>query len=220
MIPLLIWRCPICTTNDSLVEKRSLFRHLRLHCKACNTIWCERREVGVDSWLSVTESPSYPDLVGVELKSRDWYAKMKDSITLTPLDESAIALDEDEVLYLISRNADLTATADNPYFFEPDPELTLSDLRKTSGKVGKGRVLLTNQRLIWEGIDGRTVALPLTKLNSVYALRNKNLILLYELHMLSLRFSEESLLKWLTYFSKVGEGFKHISGHTITTSRF
>jgi len=220
MIPLLIWRCPLCATNDSLVEKRRLFRPLKLQCKTCGTIWLERREVGVDGWLRVIDSPSYPEQIGVELKSRDWYAQMKTGVILTPLEDPTISLGEDEVLYLISGNAELTATADNPYFFEPDPGETTADLRKTSGKVGKGRILLTNQHLIWDGADGKVVLLPLTKLNSIYALRNKNLILLYELRMLSLRFSEESLLKWLTYFSKIGKEVKRSSGHTITISRF
>jgi hypothetical protein len=220
MIPLLIWRCPYCATHDALVEKRRLFRPLKIRCKNCGTIWRERREVGVDCWLGVIQSPSYPDQIGVERKSKEWYALIKAGFKLTPLEAPAIPLEEDEQLYLISRNTELTATADNPLFFDPDLDDAPNDLRKTSRKVGEGRVLLTNQRLIWEGVDGGNVTLPLTRLNSVSALRNKDLILLYEMHMISLRFKEESLLKWLTYFSKVSEEVQRNSAHTITTSRF
>jgi len=220
MITLLMWRCPLCASNDALIEKRKMFRPIELHCQSCKTTWLERREVGMDSWFRVIKSPSYPDQVGVERKSAEWYAQLKSNLALTPIEAALIPLEEGEQLYLISKRVELTAKADNPHFFEMDQDTSPEDLRAISRKVGRGRVFLTNRRLVWKSEQGQEVSLPLTRMNSLYALRNKTLILLYEMHMFSLVFFEESLLKWLTYFSKVAEDVQQNSGHTITTSRF
>lgn len=220
MIPLLLWRCPLCAANDALDEKRSLFRPTKVHCNVCGTTWRERREVGVDCWLRIVDSPSYPDQVGVEHRSKDWYARVKNGFKLSPITTSAIPLEEGEQLFLVSRRVELKTTADNPLFYDPDQLVASGELRKTSRIVGQGRVILTNQRLIWEPEEGGDVQLPLSRLNSVSALRNKELILLYEMHMLSLRFLQESLLKWLTYFSEIAQEVQQNSGHMFTTSKF
>jgi hypothetical protein len=220
MIPLLLWRCPICKTDDSLIEVKNIFKPLEVHCDACKTRWKVRREIGVDYWLRIIESPSFPDQVGVEKNTVSWYGQIKAEVNLIPNEESNLQLENDEHLYLVSKNVTLIATANNPLFFDLEPDAAQKELREETQEVGQGRILLTNRRLVWEGKDGRTIPLLLTKLNSVYARFNKALILLYQMHMISLRFSEESLLKWLTYFSKVAEEVYQDSGHKIYTSRY
>lgn len=237
MIPDLLWRCPLCATNDALIQKRRLFRPLQIHCTHCGAIWRVRRVVGDDYWLEVVASPSMDvkDVkmeaeVGTDLPLARWYARMKETIELTPIPVGPVGpglqttpivtLADGEQLYLASRQITLAAEADDPLFFEGQGD-TRQDRRDVGrGRVGLGRFFLTNQRLIWQGEDGRERNFSLERLNSVYSVFNLALVILYEMRLYQVRFLQESLLKWLTYFAYVAKEVKAASGHLITTSNY
>jgi hypothetical protein len=202
-----------------------------------------RRVIGDDYWLKVVASPSYPGEVGAELPLRRWYSRMKETISLIPVSDPAVTLEEGERLYLASRRVMLAAEADDPLFFgnegsppaksarspapfagglgAPADRATPRNKQEVSrGRVGPGRFFLTNRRLIWLGEDGRERAFPLERLNSAYALFNVALLILYKTRLYQARFLQESLLKWITYFAYVAEEVKATTGHLITTSKY
>jgi hypothetical protein len=119
MIPDLLWRCPLCTTNDALRQRWRLFRPQQLYCTHCGATWNVRRVIGDDYWLKVVASPSYPGEVGAGLPLRQWYGRMKGTISLIPISDPAVTLEEGERLYLASRQVLLAAEADDPLFFGP-----------------------------------------------------------------------------------------------------
>ncbi len=228
MITDLLWRCPLCATNDALALQRRLFRSPQLRCRHCGTTWQVRRVIGDDYWLKVVVSPATPEQVGRDLPLAQWYARLKETVALAPISETsgvlfhpAVTLADGERLYLASRNVRLAAEAGDPLFFGgADTDTSRNKQGMGSARVGQGRLLLTNQRLIWQGVDGRQVDFALDKLNSAYAAFNAALILLYGMRLYNVRFTQESLLKWITYFAYVAKEVKAASGHLITTSNY
>ncbi|MCX6915769.1 MAG: hypothetical protein NT167_22445 [Verrucomicrobia bacterium] len=227
MITDLLWRCPLCATNDALMQQRRLFRPPQLRCRHCGTTWQVRRVIGDDYWLKVIASPATQEQVGRGRPLAQWYARLKETVALAPIEATsvpshpAVTLGDGERLYLASRTVRLAAEAGDPLFFGGADTDTPHDRKEMgSARVGQGRLLLTNQRLMWQGVDGRQVDFALDKLNSAYATFNVALVLLYGMRLYSVRFTQESLLKWITYFAYVAKEIKAASGHLITTSNY
>jgi hypothetical protein len=202
-------------------------RLLQLRCTHCGATWQVRRVIGDDYWLKLVVSPAQPDQVGNDLPLRRWYAAMKETISLVPIADTsggfsrpAVTLTEGERLYLASRRVILTAEADDPLFFGGHGDSRRDKRDVTARRVGPGRLFLTNRRLIWQGQDGQQCELSLGKLNSVYAMFNVALAVLYETRLYQVRFPQESLLKWITYFAYVAKEVKATTGHVITTSNY
>jgi hypothetical protein len=218
MIPTLLWRCPLCAVNDALIERRRLFRPLQVQCTHCATIWEARRVIGDDYWLRVASCPSNAADQGTDLPLAEWYARMKETVVLTPISDPSLELADDEPLYLASAEVSLSAERDDPLFHggaagvRPDPG------RLDSAPVGEGRLYLTANRLIWHGEDGRRQDLALARLSSAYTIYNRYLVLLYGMRLYRLRFKQESLLKWLTYLTHVAREVEQTTGHVIGTS--
>ncbi len=221
MIPTLLWRCPLCAQNDSLRQKSRLASPVQIECLHCQALWNVRRVVGDDYWLQVTQSPAFPEEVGSDHPLTHWYDRMKDTISLVPMSDPAAPLEDGEVLYLASRSVLFIVNPNDPLVQE-DQSTALKDIKwfSTGIKLGTGRVFLTDRRVVWLLDGDKSYTFPLTKINSVYAAANQALILLYEIRMLELRFQEESLLKWLTYFALVAKKVKETSNHLITTSHY
>lgn len=60
----LLWRCPVCGTDEALVLERPLLRRQRLRCRACGTRWEMQRTFGRDFRLKVVDG--HPDTIGLE----------------------------------------------------------------------------------------------------------------------------------------------------------
>jgi hypothetical protein len=221
MITDLLWRCPLCATNDALAQQRHLFRSPQLRCRHCGATWQVRRVIGDDYWLKVIASPAAPEQVGRDLPLAQWYARLKETVALAPTEDPAVTLAEGERLYLASRAVRLAAEADDPLFFGAAAAAAPRNRQELgSARVGSGRLFLTSRRLIWLGADGRQVDFALEKLNSAYATFNVAMVLMVNMRLYSVRFTRESLLKWITYFAYVAKEIKAASGHLITTSNF
>lgn len=63
---LVLWRCPVCRTDDALVHKRPLIGRKSVICNACGTRWDVHREIGKDYRLKVLDGPS--NLIGLEAR--------------------------------------------------------------------------------------------------------------------------------------------------------
>jgi len=219
MIPMLLWRCPNCHKNDALIQEKKFLKPWLVKCTNCLTVWKAKRIIGEDFRLTVIECPKDEDEVGLELPLAEWYERMKATFGLTPIDDSAITLHDNEQLYLASKQVELMAIANDPLFFpdyveSADGELPVAEV------VGEGRTFLTNQRFVWVDDDGNQQDFPLKKVNSAYTIFNMGIVLMHETSLYILRFKQESLLMWVTYFSLVAPVVKEATGHVITTSNY
>ncbi|MBN1954276.1 MAG: hypothetical protein JW900_04410 [Anaerolineae bacterium] len=213
MIPLLLWRCPLCAANDALVHVARRFRADRVYCRACRAEWRLRRVPGDNFYLR---------LVGTrdERSVTAWYDAMKATLCLEPLHDPAAALEAGEALYLASGPAALQAEATDPLFFTaPEPRHKAAKSQIEGRSVGRGRLFLTDRRLTWLG-EENTASWSLARLNSAYAAMDIGLALMVERRLYTVHFFEESLLKWVTYVALVAPLVEAKTGHRIETSHF
>ncbi len=223
MIPMLLWRCPLCATNDALLHIERRFRADRLICRHCQAEWRVRRVPGDNFYLGlVVGQDGIPPDTGDERSITAWYETMKASVRLEPVHDPAVALGPGETLYLASGPAELIAEETDPLFFPvpPGPDTTRLDKREVGGKMaGRGRLFLTTRRLLWQS-EGQAISWPLARLNSAYAFVDYGLTLMVEMRLYTVRFLEESLLKWVTYLALVAPLVEGETGHRIATSHF
>lgn len=225
MIPTLLWRCPLCATNDALAHVTRRFRADRVHCSHCEAEWRLKRVPGRGFYMKLVKGDC--DL-GTNHSVAQWYDVMKRTVRLVPIDDPAMSTDPGEVLYLASGAAELRAEETDPLFFpERGDELSKTEKREIGGvMVGQGRLFLTSQRLLWQGNHqggeqrSQTVSFPLSQINSAYAMMDYGVALLVGMRLYAAHFGEESVLKWVTYLALVGRQVEADTGHRITTSHF
>lgn len=219
MIPLLLWRCPVCGADESLVHTRRFLRPEWLHCRCCNARWLVQRKPGDDFYLI----PQGESLQKTACGLADVYREMKQKVTLIPIRDESVLLQPGEELYLVSKPAVLHAEETDEVFFPGQAAPPLLEKRRTAGRpVGPGRLALTNERWIWLGDAGteqqRFVAFPLQKVQSVYAMMDYGLSFLIGLRLYCVDLAQESCLKWITYYALVARQVLADSGHSISTS--
>jgi hypothetical protein len=260
MIPTLLWRCPLCATDDALAQIVRPLRGDLVRCRACRAEWRLRRIPGDDFYMRLTHSgprpprqvadSGVPNLFGGhpddEHSVATWYAAMKATVRLTPIHAPAFEPLPGETLFLASGPATLQAEETDPLFF-PVPEagaagradkqdapachlVTVSpshrvaagraDKRAVRGRmVGSGRLFLTDRRLAWQG-EAAACDFPLARLNSAYALMADGLVLMVEMRLVTVRFRQESLLKWVTFIGLIAPRVETATGHRIAVSHF
>lgn len=220
MIPMLLWRCPLCATDDAVRQVERRFRPDRLHCTHCRAEWRVRRVSGDNFYLKLVGRNGISLDGGDERSLTAWYDLMKGTLCLEPRHDPALALDPGEVLYLASGAAELQAEATDPLFFpalEPRRKL---DKRHVEGRsAGRGRLFLTGRRLVWQG-EGPPRIFRLERLNSAHAVMDLGLALMVERRLYTVYFFEESLLKWVTHLALVARQVLAETGHRIETSHF
>ncbi|MBN1660179.1 MAG: hypothetical protein JXA93_17395 [Anaerolineae bacterium] len=221
MIPMLLWRCPVCGGDDALEHVERRFRAGVVHCAQCGARWRVRRVAGDGFYLALVAGRD-----GARPDNRDerplaaWYDAMKATVRLVPRDDGALTTEPGEVLYLASGIAELHAEASDPLFFPSPAARRKVDKREIEGRcVGRGRLFLTSRRLVWAG-EGPPHSFPLARLNSAYAVMDVGLALMVERRLYSVHFLQESLLKWVTYLALVARQVEAETGHRIETSHF
>jgi hypothetical protein len=219
VIPDLLWRCPVCETDDALVQESRFLRRDVVRCRQCGSVWRVRRVSGDDFLLKLIEGPGAS---GEERPLASWYDAMKETVRLEPISPGQdLVLLPDEQLYAVSGPAELLAEETDPAFFQDAAASSpvRRDRRYVRGRVvGRGRLRLTSLRLLWERESGGTHPFPLERVNSVsvaYGLAVQAGVRLYVV-----RFAGESRLKWLTYVALAGRQFEQATGHRIATSHF
>jgi len=244
VIPDLLWRCPLCASNDTLRHSQRWLHLEVVDCTVCGAQWRVRREVGDNYYLKIVCSGGYTTAYspGFELSITAWYDLMKQTVHLKALPEPPGLLEVGEELYLASGQATLWAEA-QPAFSRVDPHnpvaaeispLSSTDLPVTEaddGRVGLGQLFLTNQRMIWQpssvtaehpkpSADPQPFTFPLYQVNGIYAILNLGLSMVIEMQLYYLRFANESPLKWVTYIALLAPKIKAESGHHIRTSHY
>ncbi len=240
MIPMLLWRCPLCAADDALAQIVRPLRGDLVRCHACRAEWRLRHVPGDTFYLKLTRDgngrgmalrlPTGGDRKGAPLRESGndersiaaWYDAMKATVRLALIQDPALALHPGETLYLASGPATLQAEETDPRFF-PVPESATAgraDKREVQGRmVGSGRLFLTDRRLAWQG-EAAACDFPLARLNSAYALMADGLVLMVEMRLVTVRFLRESLLKWVTHIALVAPQVEAATGHRIATSHF
>ncbi|MCX5886347.1 MAG: hypothetical protein NT096_10635 [Proteobacteria bacterium] len=201
MIPNLLWRCPLCHTVDALRHNGRWFGKERLWCSSCHAAWDVIRIIGGDTFSLRLLSPDIP---GSEenLPISVWYERMKEHFTPQPLKDRSPLMKEDENLYLKGKSVKLVAQRDNTRFFQKkkkDEEMKkmVYPFMRT---LGKGELLLTNQRLIWQRGENN-FSLWFSDLDSVYIEVFHSLGLSCGTRIYKFKLHNDSYLKWLTYLA-------------------
>ena len=237
MISDLLWRCPLCASNDALQHSQRWLHLEVVDCSACEAQWRVRRVVGDNYYLKIVRSGKYTTSFppGVELSITAWYDLMKQTVHLEALPEPSRLLGAGEELYLASGQASLWTEA-QPAFTRGDPRSVAavginpqSSAEAEGGLVGLGQLFLTNQRMIWQpssvnvkhpltNPDPQPFTFPLHQVNGVYAIMNLGLSMVVGMRLYYLRFANESPLKWVTYVALLAPQVQAECGHHIQTS--
>jgi len=210
MIPVLLWRCPICGTDDALRQRRGWWKPDRLWCVNCHVTWEVRRVIYGDYQLRVIEGEA--SLLGEEAPLAQWYDRMKAGLKLVPLQDPSMDLEKDEVLWVRSKRVKLLQ--------EVPVSVESPGLYFRNRKVGTGQLFLTSERLIWRD-GGRLHPFWLRRLNAVWTVVDVRLVIQYDVsEVFKFRFLEESLLKWLTYIALAARRIEEVYGHKIALSTY
>jgi hypothetical protein len=213
MIPNLLWRCPLCHTVDALRHNGRWFGKERLWCSSCHAAWDVIRIIGGDTFSLRLLSPDIP---GSEenLPISVWYERMKENFIAQPLKNRSPLLKDDEILYIKGESVKLVAQRDNTQFFQEGKkdEGMKKMVYPYMRTVGKGDLLLTNQRLIWHRGE-KKFSLWFSDLDSVYIEVFHALGLSCGTRIYKFKFKNDSYLKWLTYMAHLAlkEGYRSIS---------
>jgi 1-acyl-sn-glycerol-3-phosphate acyltransferase len=222
-IALLLWRCPVCHTDDSLVHERPILREQTLRCRACGTRWRVRHIPGKDFRLEVVEGPG--ELVGLDMALSGWYDEMRRNMHSVPSlphsgepgpDEHVIT-ETSNVMLLPRRPNALLENWDGrePPRIQPRFKAQLADWQK----VGMGRLVLTDNRLIWHGPRGE-LDFWWDHITSVSLWMLNTLTIRYGAAPYRFELGQENGLKWLTYSVVQAERAAARTGRKLNISSF
>jgi hypothetical protein len=178
-LPLLLWRCPLCGTNDSLLVERGVY----LRCGECDGRW--KLEGNYRLTLvggSVDSTKRAPDTLS------GWYALIKDPKDIAPIVLDYDFMQEGEKVYLESGQVRYSCFRGLTRLFSH-----------------KGKIVLTDRRLIF--FDKKRVVFDeLSEINNTVIEGNRRIELGFTDKMISIRLENESPLKWQTYIRWVKTG--------------
>jgi hypothetical protein len=222
-IPLLLWRCPVCKIEDALVHKRPWFRKQSVHCMACGTVWRVQNMVGNDFRMQLIDGP--PDLIGYDIPLSTLFEMMKIGFEPKPLATTGVDLHEGEEVYLDISDVPLLPHKPNELFntweereapqIPPPGEQVLGDW----DSVGEGRLLLTNQRLVWIGTD-RELDFNWENVTAVHNWVVNTLGIRYVDARYRFPLGSEVGLKWITYAATVAKPIVEKKGRELVVSTY
>lgn len=219
----LLWRCPLCRTNDALVHQRPWLRSERLCCQACDARWAVRPMIGKDFRLELVAGSS--DLVGLDMALSDWYDKMKRDFRLAPVPADGVDLMPGEELYLEADDVPLLPYRPNPLFdgyAGREPPQTQPPGKPEFGdwaSIGEGRLLLTSHRLQWQGPHGE-LDFNWSSVTAVYLWLVNTLGINYGTARYRLSLGQQVGLKWLAYAGTLAQAAAESNSHSVTVSTF
>jgi hypothetical protein len=222
MMTILLWRCPLCGTDDALKYTVRYFRPDHLSCSHCGALWEVRRVIGEDYQLKVIEGRDAP--VGLELPLAEWYDRLKGGFKFVPIDGHALAVADGEQVYAQCDDVPLIVRVGNPLLADhtgreaplgPLPE----ELTPKWETLGPGQLYFTNERLVWEGADQgydfwwKNVYAAFTWFVEIYGI-------MYGTTTFRFRVPGQSVLKWLTYSGELIKQIQDSVGHPIRVSHY
>ncbi len=152
----LLWRCPVCKTEGSILHKyRLLGGEGKVRCRACGTRWKLKRIPQHDFRMIVKEG--HPDMVGLDLPLTMWYDKAREGFEPKLISVSGVDLRPGEEVYLAVDDVKFSAYKPSPLFdgltSGAAPASVLAPARDYADHhvLGEGRLLVTSDRMIWQG---------------------------------------------------------------------
>jgi hypothetical protein len=203
----LLWQCPVCRTNEALVHRRPRFGQETVFCQACGTRWEFCRQAGHDFRMKVVEGP--PDVVGLDMALSTWYEEMKQNFKPKPIQVQNVDLLPGEEVYLEAHNVPLAPYRPNPLFdgwTGREPPSKQTDWLKVAGwdTIGEGRVLVTSQRLLWQGAQGE-LDFMWSQVTAVSQYLINTLALHYGSAKYRFNVGNELVLKWLHHMGELAK---------------
>ncbi|MDY6862710.1 MAG: hypothetical protein SV062_06945, partial [Thermodesulfobacteriota bacterium] len=221
MITNLLWRCPLCKTEDSLSYKKSLFKPDIMTCNTCHTVWEFVKTDKEDFYWKIVKG----EQKGLELRLAEWYRKMKEGFKPLPRKTAEVELLPEEEVYLVSKSdrIKLITQKTNPLFFGWDKqEFPFEKQGKHSPYMksfGPGQLFLSSHRFVWKTRENLYFFLT-DRIISIYGEAGFYLGLFYGSTKYKFRFKKDSLVKWLTYAGYVAEKTRMRNDHKILISNY
>jgi hypothetical protein len=211
-IPLLLWKCPICGTTDSLSQKRRPFKAKTVSCSACGTVWTVTRIPGHDFRLQVIKGPQA--LLGLDLSLSGWYGEMKKDFKLGPAPEAGKGYLPREEMNLQTIGVKLLLDKSNSlcksWAGREAPEGEFPTRAGDWLRLGPGKLTLTSLRLIWDSPQG-CLDFWWPRVKTVHLRSFYLLSLGYGVTPYRFLFLRESGLKWLTGAGELArQNYQHI----------
>lgn len=222
-VALLLWRCPVCKTNDALVHQDSWVRKRSVHCQACRTKWEFKRIPGHDFRMAVIEGDA--ELVGLDMPVSAWYEKMKEGFAPEPIPITDEGLEKDELVYLENDNVSLMVSP--PSHLSDDWEDGEAPASKPRGgsqyakweSIGEGKLLMTEQRLVWRD-QVRELYFNWSSVIAVHNWTPNTLGITYGSARYQIPLGSEAGLKWLTYMGAFVKKAADQDGHKYRLSPY
>jgi hypothetical protein len=204
MISGLLWRCPVCKTNDSIVQTPRRFRADLVSCNSCDSAWELHRIKGADFNFKAIQG----SMVGTEKPLAEWYDMVRENLALVPLDPGDLSLEEGEELYLKGKSVGFIVARADPRFKTavdkiPPPPEDAEGRAAIMGNLGPSELFLTNKRLVVFN-QGEYYYLPLLSVRGVEVLIDKFVIIRHVKRLVEIiALVGESPLKWRAYLDLV-----------------
>ena len=197
MLSGLLWRCPVCKENNSIVHTHRRFRADKVGCTRCDSAWeLHRVRGGVDYLFKATAG----SMAGTEFPLAEWYDMMREGFALIPLDPGNFVLESGEEIYLKGKSSNITVIRKDPRFSGaietlPPPETTQPDgSPPPMAPLGAVDLYLTNKRLIVFH-KGQSIGLDLDTFRGIEVLLDRFLIIRHAKKLIEIfEFQDESPL--------------------------
>lgn len=215
----LLWRCPVCRTEDSLHHKRRWTRFDIVSCSACGVHWEMRRQPGKDFRLKIVGGPQ--ELLDVEMGLAAWFDEMQREFTPIVRQVNGVKLMPGELVYLEAPSVQLkphqpTALL-NGWSDREAPRLQPRGQPQLASwaNIGDGRLLLTSHRLLWAN-SNKEVDFFWPTTTAVYLWMQNTLGIRYGAAPYHFALGHETGLKWLSYANALAQEAARRRGNRST----
>jgi hypothetical protein len=214
----LLWRCPVCHTNDALIHMRPLFGTQTVSCQACDTGWELRGLMGHDFRMQVVKGA--PELIGLDMPLSTWYEKMKVDFQPAPIPTTGVDLLPGEEVYLEVADVPLEPHKPSALYEEwnereaPKSQPPALQVAGEWDSIGEGRLLLTSHRLLWKSPQ-RELDFYWSSISSVHNFALNTLGIGYVSARYRFALQGENGLKWLTYAGTLAQRTAELNHHKV-----
>ncbi len=219
----LLWRCPMCHTEDALVHKHHQIGRDKVRCRACGTRWSLWRVVHHDYRMRVEEG--HPDMVGLELPLTTWYDEARRDFELNAIDVPGINLRPGEEVYLTADGVNFKAYRPSPLFdglTSGEAPRTMTPGSRTYAaheSLGEGRLLVTSERLVWQGPEGE-MSFEWPHFTAINIVMMGTLYIRYGPAPYRFDLPGQISLRWMTYTGTLAKRAAEVDGHELQMMRF
>jgi hypothetical protein len=203
MLQTLLWSCPVCKSEDSIIHKERTFGKDRIVCNACQSSWDLIRNVGgLDYNLRLLSGKNG----SWEKPLAEWYDQMMSNFTLRPQVHPNWPLNHGtrplpgESLYLYGDVLKGFASQEDPIFEQPDFNEPNDEIGPVGMKyVGSGQLFFTSHRLVFKVANSHIISNSWVNLHSVDTLMDRFFDVTFGMQSYAFVIDGQSVLKWLAY---------------------